>query len=76
MIIICDKCDYTIDRDKYFNGELIEEYTNTYGTECPNCNHVIKPDKKPFTNLKEEQDIELFKEEMLKKLRNKIQGEQ
>jgi hypothetical protein len=36
MKIICDKCDWVIDKDTYVNGELVEEYKNVYGTTCPN----------------------------------------
>lgn len=39
--MICDKCDYG-----YEIGSK-GEYRNIYGTRCPKCNHLIKPDQEP-----------------------------
>jgi len=47
MEIMCDKCDFVINKDKYEDGFRIEEYKNVYGTLCPNCGHIIKPISKP-----------------------------
>lgn len=75
MKIICDKCDWVIDRDKYVDGKMVEEYQNVYGTTCPNCWHTIKPLKKPFQNEKKEVKMEIIREEMREKLRKNIKGE-
>ena len=75
MKIICEKCEYVIDRDKRINGEIVEEYKNTFGTTCPNCNHTIKPFKKPFLNKKDADKMELLREEMRERLRKNIKGE-
>ena len=69
--IICNKCEYVIDRDKYIDGVLVEEYKNTFGTFCPKCNSLISPIKKPFFQEKKEMDMEILKEEMRDKLRKK-----
>ena len=37
--MICDKCDY-----EYEIGAK-GEYRNIYGTRCPKCGHLIKPDQ-------------------------------
>jgi len=75
MRIICDKCEWVIDKDMYADGELVEEYKNTFGTTCPNCGHTIKPLKKPFQNKKKEAKMEIMREEMREKLRKNIKGE-
>ena len=75
MKIICDKCEYVIDRDKYVDGELVEEYKNIFGTICPNCMCVIRPFKKPFFDEKKDVKIKLLREEMREKLRKNIKGE-
>jgi hypothetical protein len=75
MRITCDKCKWVIDRDQYADGELVEEYKNTFGTTCPNCWHVIKPLKKPFTNEKKEMEMAILQEEMRDRLRKNIKGE-
>jgi hypothetical protein len=75
MKIICDKCDWVIDKDTYINGELVEEYKNVYGTTCPNCWHTIKPFKKPILDEKKEAKMEIMREEMREKLRKNIKGE-
>ena len=75
MRIICDKCGNIINRDKYVDGELVEEYKNIFGTTCLECKNLIKPSKKPFFNEEEEIKKEMLREEMREKLRKKIQGE-
>ena len=75
MKIICDKCDQKIDRDKYVDGKLVEEYNNVFGTNCSNCGHVIKPLKEPFKNDKKEEEMDMLREEMRDKLRKNIKGE-
>lgn len=73
MKIICDKCDYVINRDKYIEGRLIEEYDNIYGTHCPNCGKLIKSSKKLISvNNENKLKIELLKNEIREKLKNKI----
>lgn len=73
MRIICDKCGWVIDKDMYVDGELVEEYKNTFGTTCPNCWHTIKPLKKPFQD--KEAKMEIMREVMREKLRKNIKGE-
>jgi hypothetical protein len=75
MKIICDKCEWVIDKDKYVDGELVEEYKNVFGTTCPNCWHTIKPFKKPFSDKKRDDKMEILREEMRDKLRKNIKGE-
>ena len=75
MKIVCDKCGHIIDRDKYVDGEIVEEYKNIFGTTCPNCNYTIKPFKKPFFNEHKEAKMERLREEMRQKLRKNIKGE-
>lgn len=75
MKIICDQCDTVIDRDKYVNGEIVEEYKNVFGTICPNCYHTIKPLKKPSVVRDNENKMEIMREEMREKLRKNIKGE-
>lgn len=75
MRITCDKCGLVIDKDKYVDGVLVEEYKNIFGTTCPKCRHVIKPLKKPFRNEKKEVKMEMIREEMREKLRKNIKGE-
>ena len=69
MKIICDKCEYVIDRDKYINGEIVEEYKNIFGTSCPNCRYTIKPLKEPFFDKKKDDKMNILREEMREKLR-------
>ena len=76
MKIICDKCEYVIDRDIYINGILVEEYKNLFGTTCPKCQHVIKPFKKYFFDNKKEIKMEILRQEMRNKLRKNITGEE
>ena len=73
MKIVCDKCEYIIDRDKYIKGQLVEEYKNMFGTICPKCGNNIKSFKKPFIN--KEMEMEILREEMREKLRKNIKGE-
>ena len=75
MKIICDKCGYIINRDKYINGRLVEEYKNIFGTTCPNCKNIIKPFKKIFFNKKKDDKMEILREEMREKLKKNIKGE-
>jgi len=75
MKIICDKCEYVIDRDKRIDGELVEEYKNVFGTTCPKCKHVIKSFKKPFSDEEKEMRMGILREEMREKLRKNIKGE-
>lgn len=73
MRIICDKCGYVIDKDKYVDGEIVEEYNNVFGTSCPNCKHTIRQLKKPFQE--KEAKMEIMREVMREKLRKNIKGE-
>ena len=75
MKIVCDKCDYVIDRDNYIDGKIVEEYKNIFGTFCPNCKKIIKSQKKPFENKSKENKMKILREEMIKKLRKNIKGE-
>ena len=75
MKIICNKCEYVIDRDVHVEGKLVEEYKNVFGTTCPNCKNIIRPSKKPFFDEEKEMKMGIFREEMREKLRKKIKGE-
>jgi len=75
MEVVCNKCGYVINRDKYINGQLIEEYKNIYGTHCSNCKKIVEPLKKYSLNSEKELDIEILRNEMREKLKKKIQGE-
>jgi len=69
MKIECDRCGYLIDRDKYLNGQLVEEYMNIYGTRCPKCGFFIKSLKKPFVDEEKELQMEILRNKMKEKLR-------
>jgi len=75
MKILCDKCEFVIDRDRRIDGEVVEEYKNIFGTTCPNCHHTIKPFKTPFSDKKRDDKMEILREEMREKLRKNIKGE-
>ena len=75
MKIICDQCEYIIDRDKYVNNHLVEKYENVYGTNCPMCGKLIGPLKKGFLNTDKELKMEILKNEMIEKLRKNIKGD-
>ena len=75
MKIICDKCECLIDRDIVVDGRAVDEYVNVFGTDCPNCNNVIKSSKKPFSDDKKEMKMEIMREEMREKLKKEIKGE-
>ena len=78
MEIECDKCGFIINRDKYINGKLVEEYFNKYGTNCPKCKNIIKPIKslKDIEKI-EEKELKLkeFQNIMRNKIREKINKE-
>jgi len=64
--MICDKCEY-----EYSIGEK-GAYVNVYGTRCPNCSHLIKPEQeadfiKEF-NKKQKILISLIKEKLSKEI--------
>ena len=71
MKVICDKCEYVVDRDKKIDGHLVEEYKNMFGTTCPNCGYFIKSVEKPFIDEKKEMEKEILKEKMREKLRKR-----
>jgi hypothetical protein len=72
-MIVCDKCGgMLIDRVSYIGNKLVEEYNNVYGTSCPHCGHIIKPIEVPSFLTKKELEIEILKEEMRDRLREKF----
>lgn len=75
MQIVCFNCGYVINRDVYMDGILIEEYKNIYGTTCPHCGHVIKPDKHVAFVEEMENKKRKFSSIIIGKLRKKILGE-
>lgn len=75
MQIICDNCQYVINRDKYINGKLVEEYSNTYGTRCPQCGYLIKPLKKPMFIEEQENKKMALIASILNKIKKKIVGD-
>ena len=56
MEVICNKCGYVVNKDKYIKGKLIEEYKNIYGTVCPKCGNIIKSFK---NNILEENNLKI-----------------
>jgi len=72
MKIVCDKCNYIIDRDKKVESETVEEYNNIYGTFCPNCGNFLKPLYKPKFVKENELILENLKNQVLDKIREKI----
>lgn len=71
MDIYCYHCGFVFNRDKFFNGKLIEEYVNVYGTLCPRCEKVVKP-LKELSSTKNKEKLEMLKIDFLNKLRKKI----
>lgn len=61
--MICDKCDKEFDRFVKINEKVIENYNNIYGTRCPYCRHLVKP----------EQQLKLVQENKIK--RDKLRDE-
>jgi len=41
----CEKCEKEFTRKTAFNDNTIEEYKNIYGTRCPYCHFLIKPEE-------------------------------
>jgi len=70
--IVCNKCGYLIDRNKYSKGHLVEEYDNIYGTHCPNCGNFLKSFRKMPIISENELKMELLREQMREKLREKL----
>ena len=67
--MICDKCNY-----EYEIGSK-GEYANFYGTRCPKCNHLIKPEQEaPFIRDIREKKQALVSE-LLPTIREKIAEE-
>ena len=60
---ICDKCNYEFERN------------NIYGTYCPKCNNLIKPDEEPKFIKENKLKLKKMQYEFLKKLKKKIKGE-
>jgi hypothetical protein len=76
MKIVCDKCEYIIDKDIHdIDGNLIEEYKNVFGTICPNCKIKIEPFQKSSFEEQREIKMERLREQMRDKLRKNIKGE-
>lgn len=72
MKIVCDECEYVIDRDKHIEGKIVEEYNNIYGTRCPKCGNLIKSFKK--VEAVDKLKIEMLREKIRDKIRRKING--
>jgi len=68
----CDKCDKEFTKRTVFNNKTIEEYKNIYGTRCPYCHFLIKPDGEHSVGLENIEKQEKLKQEMLKKMKNKF----
>lgn len=54
MSIVCDKCNHSFKRI----GILGDTYKNVYGTRCPSCSHLIKPEEKAQFIKKAEKSME------------------
>ena len=61
--IICDKCDNEFERN------------NIYGTRCPKCNNLIKPDKEPDFRIENKLKLKELQSEFLEKLKKKLTGD-
>ncbi len=72
MRIICEKCNYIIDRDKIIEGQIVEEYKNIYGTSCPECGTINGPSTKPPMMVEMDAKMESLREEVREKLRKKL----
>ena len=57
MYVVCNKCGYEFERN------------NIYGTRCPKCNNLIKPDKKPKFIEENEEKLKKLRSEFLNKWR-------
>ena len=69
---MCYKCETIIDRDKYINGQLIEEYQNIYGTICPKCGSLIKSLIGHSLTDENKLKMEILRNEMRKKMKKRI----
>ena len=72
MKIVCNRCGYEINRDKYIGEQLVEEYENIYGTHCPSCGKFLSSFKKMSIVSENELKMELLKEQVREILREKI----
>ena len=72
MKIICSNCGYIIDRDKIIEGQIVEEYKNIYGTNCPKCGKFNEPTIVSTEMAKKQIQIELLREQVRDKLRKKL----
>lgn len=67
--MICDKCEY-----KYEIGTK-GEYVNMYGTRCPKCNHLIKPEQEAQFVKDAKEKKQALVNEMLPTIRKKLAEE-
>jgi hypothetical protein len=72
MEIMCEECGTIINRDASVDNIVIEEYKNIYGTVCPKCGCNIESFEKPFVNYEKEEKMEILKNEMREKIKEKI----
>lgn len=72
MDIYCCNCNKYFNKDRKENGKIVEEYINVYGTFCPFCNKLVESDKKKDINKENDLKIELLREEMRNRLRQKF----
>ena len=72
MKVQCEKCLFIIDKDKYINDLLVEEYFNVYGTYCPNCSNFIEPTNKPLFVQENELKNKILEKEVIDRLKEKI----
>lgn len=68
--MFCNNCEKEFERKKKYNNGILEEYKNVYGTRCPYCNSLIKPDEEPKICSENIKKIEKLKKEMHKKIKN------
>ena len=69
MKLICKYCGYVIDRDIIINDKIIDEYINVYGTFCPNCNKLNKPDLENDLLIGNKIKMESLKQQVLNVIR-------
>ena len=69
--MICDKCGNEFERNIKIKHKVIDNYVNIYGTRCPHCNNLVKPEVKMKLVQENENKKQKLREEFLKKLRRK-----
>lgn len=75
MNMICYHCGHMFNRDLKIGNKVIEEYSNVFGTICPNCEKRIEPFDVPFFIKDNIDKMDRIRMQFRDKLRKKIIGE-